>query len=246
MPSKTNPPAAIVTGASQGIGRAVALALSQMDYRVGLLSRSKDKLSKVSEEMLSHPGYTASADPVILEADVSNENAVKAAIGSFVEQAGRVDILFNNAGIVHYGTGHLSPEDYRSLVNTNLLGPFYCMHAVLPIMESQGSGYIMNLSSRAGKVARAVVGGYASTKFGLCGLNEALFNEYVNKGIRVTAICPGFVATPITKNVPGLPQEKMIQTNDIVEVVKCLLKLSPNAAIKEVVVDCQPYLEGVQ
>lgn len=153
-----------------------------------------------------------------------------------------MDVLVNAAGILKVGTTEISGEEFLKMLQINLLGSFHFIQAVAPFMKRQRSGYIFNLASRAGKVATGLHGGYASSKFGLVGLNEALFNEMSEYGIKVTAICPGWVDTEMAK-VSYLKKSEKIPVDDIAKTVRFLLELSPNSAVKEVVIECSKAIE---
>jgi len=237
-----NPPAALITGASQGIGRSVALGLAKKGYRVGLLARSRDKLEALSEEIESSPEYSHAGRSIVLEADVADEASVKAAVAGFVEDAGRIDVLVNNAGIARHGTSETSPQDFKDLLHVNMLGVHYCVHHVLPLMRSQGEGYIFNVVSRSGKIARPTNGAYAASKFGLLGYTEALYKELANTGIRVTALCPGVVDTEMTAHFEEPPRELKIQPEELFKAIEYLLSLSTGASIPELTIDCEYFI----
>lgn len=237
-----NPPAALITGASQGIGRSVALGLAKMGYRVGLLARSRNKLEALGEEIEGNPEYSHAGQTILLEADVADEASVKAAISKFVEDAGRIDILVNSAGIFRDGTSEASPQDFKDILHVNMLGVHYCVHHVLPFMRSQGEGYIFNVASRAAKIARPGIGIYAASKFGLLGYSQALYKEFANTGIRVTALCPGVVDTEMTAHFEEPPKDLKIQPEEIFKAIKYLLSLSKGTSIPELTIDCEYFM----
>lgn len=237
-----NPPAALITGASQGIGRSVALGLAKMGYRVGLLARSREKLEALSEEIEGSLKYSHAGQSIVLEADVADEASVKAAVAEFVEDAGRIDVLVNNAGIARYGTSEASPREFEELLRVNVLGVHHCVHHVLPYMRSQGKGYIFNVVSRAAKVARPTNGAYAASKFGLLGYTEALYKELANTGIRVTALCPGVVDTEMTAHFEEPPRELKIQPEELFKAIEYLLSLSTGASVPELTIDCEYFI----
>lgn len=172
---------------------------------------------------------------------MADSTSVKKAVDTFLEKTRRIDVLFNNAGYAKMGTSSLAEEDFVRMLNTNLLGTFNLVSAVVPYMKQQAHGFIMNLSSYSAKVARGVLGGYAASKFGVMGLNEALYKELAPFGISVTAICPNLVDTEMTASVQ-MPREKMLRTDDIVKTVDFLLSLSPSVAIKEIALQCKEKL----
>ena len=240
--SPVNPPAALITGASQGIGRAIALGLAKMGYRVGLLARSRDKLEALSEEIEGSPEYPHEGQSIVLEADVADEASVKAAIATFIEYAGRIDVLVNNAGLSRYGTSEAIPHEFEDLLRVNLLGVHHCVHHALPFMRSQEQGYIFNVVSRAGKIARPANGAYAASKFGLLGYSQALYKELANTGIRVTALCPGVVDTEMTADFDEPPNELKIRPEELFKAVQYLLSLTKGSVVPELMIDCEYFI----
>jgi NAD(P)-dependent dehydrogenase (short-subunit alcohol dehydrogenase family) len=181
-------PVALVTGASSGIGQATAELLAAHGFIVFGTSRApaQDKRS-----------YTW------LPLDVRSEDSVQAAIQSLLAQAGRIDLLVNNAGYVQAGAiEESSVADAQAQLDTNLFGVIRMIKAVLPVMRQQGSGRILNISSIVGHVAFPYGGLYATSKFALEGLSEALSEEVRPYGVSVSLIEPGFVNTPIISQPP--------------------------------------------
>ncbi len=227
---------AIITGASRGIGKTVATGLAQMGYQLVLISRSEQTLIALSEELKTLPPQQI--QPVIFGFDLTDSEKTKSAIKMVKEKFGRIDLLFNNAGIFYDGTLSLSEEDFKAMLNTNLMAQFVITQEVVPIMKKQKSGYILNLVSRSGKIGFAGSGGYSASKFAMSGLNESLYRELAEFGISVTAICPGWVDTEMAF-AAGTPlkSEEMIQPSDIMKTIKMLLNLSPSARIKEIIIE---------
>ncbi len=154
---------AIVTGASSGIGEATALALADAGAAVALGARRKDRLDEVAERIAAEGG-TAHG----FEVDIGEEAAARAFIEGAAEQMGGLDILVNNAGVMLLGPiGGADTEEWRRMVNVNLLGLLYCTHAALPLMQRGGGGHIVNLSSVAGRTANLGSGVYNLTKWGV-------------------------------------------------------------------------------
>jgi clavulanate-9-aldehyde reducatase len=184
---------AIVTGASSGIGEATALALAAEGAAVALGARRKDRLDSLVER-IGGEGGSAHA----FEVDVTDESATGSFVESSVEALGGVDILINNAGVMLLGpvTG-ANTEEWRRMIEVNLLGLLYCTHAALPVMAEGGGGHIVNVSSVAGRTAALGSAVYNMTKWGVTGFSEALRQEALHAGIRVTCVEPGFVETEL-------------------------------------------------
>jgi NADP-dependent 3-hydroxy acid dehydrogenase YdfG len=188
---------ALVTGASSGIGEATAWALAAHGIRVAVAARRADRLEALVERIRE-----AGGESIALVADVTDEEQAQAMVRRTQEQWGRLDILVNNAGLMLLGPiAGANTEDWRRMVETNVLGLLYASHAVLPIMQAQGSGHIVNISSLAGRIARAGSGVYNVTKWGVVAFSEALRQECVQDHIRVTVIEPGVVETDLASHI---------------------------------------------
>jgi len=224
---------AVITGASKGIGRDVALGLSKLGFQTVLIGRNKINLDKVTSEILKHGGLK----PVVYRLDITDSKSVKKTVQDIVDRFRRIDILVNNAGIHFDGSLDLKEGDFKTMLDTNLIAQFVFLREVVPVMKQRQSGYIFNVASRSGKTGFAGSGGYCASKFGLVGLNESLYRELVPQGIKVTALCPAWVNTDMAFKA-GTPLEpnEMIQPEDIFETIRWLLKLSPGACVKEVVI----------
>jgi clavulanate-9-aldehyde reducatase len=184
---------AAVTGASSGIGAATAAALAAEGAAVALGARRKDRLDELAQQIEADGGSAYA-----FEVDVGDEDAARAFIEGAAEQMGGLDILVNNAGLMLLGPiGGADTEEWRRMVDVNLLGLLYCTHAALPLMQQGGGGHIVNLSSVAGRTANLGSGVYNLTKWGVNGFSEALRQEVLHSGIRVTVIEPGFVTTEL-------------------------------------------------
>lgn len=184
---------ALITGASSGIGRATALAFAKAGIDIALVSRQKERLEAVATEA-RNLGVEAQAFPL----DLAKVEQVHAQIDSIVAAFGPVNILVNNAGMGY--TGDLietSLADWQKVIDLNLTSVFQCIKGVLPGMRDQGSGTIINIVSIAGLQAFPNWGAYCVSKFGLMALSKTLNMEERANGIRVTALCPGSVNTPI-------------------------------------------------
>ncbi len=225
---------AVITGAGKGIGRAIAIGLSQLNYQAVLIGRNKTDLEKVAEDIKSDSG----PEPLIFSFDITDSDRIRETIQNVFTQFGQIDILVNNAGIYIDGSVDIPEKDFRKIMETNLIAQFVFLQEVVPVMKKQKSGTIFNVASRAGKVGFAGSGAYNASKFGLVGLNESLYRELVPLGIKVTALCPGWVHTKMAYEAGStLESEQMIQPEDIFQTIHWLLSLSPGACVKEVILE---------
>ena len=196
---------AAITGASSGIGEATALTLAAAGCSVALGARRADRLEALAQK-ISDQGGSAEAFTV----DVADEAQARAFVDGAAERFGRLDILINNAGVMLNGPFESSdPADWRRMVEVNLLGLLYCTHAAIPVMRSQGGGDIVNLSSIAGRSAKAGQSVYNLTKFGVGAFSEALRQEAIEACIRVILVEPGFVDTELQGHNSGPVREKI-------------------------------------
>ena len=187
---------ALVTGASSGIGEATALALAAQGAQVAAAARRADRLAALVKRIEERGGQA-----IALRVDVADEAQVREMVQRTCQTWGRVDILVNDAGVARLGPIEgAKTEEWREMVNINLLGLMYVTAAVLPLMQAQGSGHIVNISSRAGRITRAGEAVYSATKFGVVAFSEALRQEVSAQHIRVTVIEPGGVATEMQEH----------------------------------------------
>ena len=246
MATETSRGLAIVTGASRGIGRALAIGLAEAGYKPALVARDGAALESVRAEIRGiDADIGASCHPL----DVTDAAAVGDLVAGLAAENDAIDVLINNAGQFRPGSIEADVEDLDAVVGTNLKGAFLMLKAVVPVMKAQERGHIINLSSIAGKWGYAGYGIYAASKFALQGLTESLCKEMLEHGVKVTAICPNWVATEMAVAAGGtLPAEEMIQLDDLVRTVSWLLSLSRAACPREVVIDCMghPYDRNTQ
>src|SRR3954463_16403660 len=182
-----------ITGASSGIGEATALACAKAGAAVALAARRTDRIDALAERINGEGGRA-----VAIATDVGEEEQAQAFVERAHSELGRLDALVNNAGVMLLGPIAGAPtEEWRRMIHANLLGVLYCTHAALPIMLEQGAGDIVNVSSVAGRIARAGSGVYNATKFGVGAFSESLRQEVTERGVRVTLIEPGAVATEL-------------------------------------------------
>jgi NADP-dependent 3-hydroxy acid dehydrogenase YdfG len=188
---------ALITGASSGIGEATALAFAEQGAHVVLVARRQDRLQDLSQR-IEQKGVRA----LPIAADASNEEEVHKVVQQAKDQFGRLDIVVNNAGVMLLGKiDGANTDEWRQMININVLGLLYMTHSVLPIMKEQQSGHIVNISSVAGRTARMGSGVYNVTKWGVVAFSESLRQEVLSSNIRVTTIEPGAVATELDSHI---------------------------------------------
>ncbi len=211
---------AIVTGSTKGIGRAIAERLLAEGAQVAVSARNQSEVAAAVKEL----GRNAVGHPC----DVRRESDVKALFDETERAFGGVDILVNNAGVGFFkNLEEMSLDDWNSVIETNLTGVFLCSRAAIPRMRTRGGGYILNISSLAGRNAFPQATAYNASKFGLNGMSEALMQEVRYDGIKVSYLMPGSVATHFNGHTPGPEDAWKIQPADIAEIVIGLLTQDP-------------------
>ncbi len=227
---------AIVTGATGGIGSAVAEGLARDGYRVVLIARNREKLQELSRRIVA--GSKNSPGPVCLPVDMVDWERLDIEIRKTANRYGKIDILVNSAAMFLSGSLEQSVEKYQNILETNLIAQYAILKTVVEIMKLQKSGYIFNIASRAGKYGFPGGGIYGSTKSALIGLTDSLYRELVPQGIRIVSLCPGWVNTDMAK-VSGTPLEdrEMIQPQDIMKTIRFLLDMSENVCVREIVLE---------
>lgn len=224
---------AVITGASKGIGKAIAKGLAQMKFQTVLIGRNTSDLEQAAGEIRNEEGVP----PFVFSMDITDFSKVKSTVKEITRRYGRLDVLVNNAGIHFNGSLSLPEKDFKTMLDTNLTAQFIFAQEVVPVMKKQQSGYIFNVASRSAKTGFPGTGGYCATKFGLLGLSESLYRELTPQGIKVTALCPAWVNTKMAlKAGTPLEAEEMIQPEDLFSTISWLLGLSPGACVKEVVI----------
>jgi clavulanate-9-aldehyde reducatase len=218
---------AAITGASSGIGEATALALAAEGCAVALGARREDRLQDLAKRIESDGGRA-----VAIGVDVGDETSARAFVEGANEQLGGLDVLVNNAGVMLLGPVEGADlDDWRTMVNVNVLGLLYCTHAALPIMRESGGGHIVNLSSVAGRTANMGSAVYNFTKWGVGGFSEALRQEALHAKIRVTIVEPGFVATelqghneiPVVRETIEKMREQIGEVLDAEDIARAIL-----------------------
>jgi NAD(P)-dependent dehydrogenase (short-subunit alcohol dehydrogenase family) len=227
--------AALITGGSSGIGLAIARVLGGEGYGLTLSARRAEKLEAAAEGLRGE-GY----DVLAVAANITEEEAIKDVVAQHRERWGRLDVLINNAGLGIGGS--VADTETKKLdlqLDVNLRGVYLVARESIPMLKQAGAEHgkalIVNTASIAGKRGQGFLPAYSATKFGVVGLSEALHKELGQDGIQVTALCPAFVATPMTDWVEGqVPKDEMIQPEDIGESVRFLLKVSPACIVPEI------------
>jgi 3-oxoacyl-[acyl-carrier protein] reductase len=188
---------ALVTGASQGIGRACAIRLAQSGATVALAARNQEKLEEVAQQIQSANGKAAT-----FSLDVSDEEQIKTAFKAVIGQLGKIDILVNNAGITRDQlVMRMKRPDWDAVLNTNLTAAYLCIQQVIASMLKQRWGRIINITSIFGQTGQAGQANYASSKAGLIGLTMAIAREVGSRSITCNAVAPGLIETAMTSNL---------------------------------------------
>jgi len=196
----------IVTGASKGIGKAIAKIFAQAGTHVVCVSRTKDDLNILKKEILNDGGSVS-----IYSCDVSNFDEVEGLIRNTVEEFSKIDIIVNNAGITRDGLiMRMSDEDWNTVIDINLKGTFNAIKAVSRQMMKQRSGRIINISSVVGLKGNAGQANYAASKAGIIGLTKSSSKELASRGITVNCIAPGYIATDMTDQLTDKVKEEII------------------------------------
>jgi 3-oxoacyl-[acyl-carrier protein] reductase len=224
-------PTALVTGATEGIGRATAFALGRAGYALGVCARTPSRLRSLLEE-LHRAGFKAHGHPadVGLEADVATMTA------QMVTALGTIDVLVNNAGIaILKPYDQLSLEDWDATMATNLRSLYLVTREVLPGMRARKHGAIVNIASLAGRTGFAGGTAYAASKHAVLGFSRSLMLEVRKEGIRVITICPGSVDTPLIRHQGMLKPDiaKILKPEDVAETVVASLALPERALVSE-------------
>jgi 3-oxoacyl-[acyl-carrier protein] reductase len=213
---------ALVTGATKGIGRAIAESLIKAGARVTITARSKGEIA-VAVSQLNAIGPGKATGHVC---DVRDYIQVKSVFGNL----GDLDILINNAGVgIFASVESMSVEDFRAVLETNVFGVFHCCHEAIPLMKKRGGGYIINISSLAGANPHPQMAAYNASKFGLNGFSEALMQEVRHDNIKVSYIMPGSVNTEFGGDEPSDAKSWQLQPSDIAQVVIDLLSYPDRA-----------------
>ena len=222
---------ALVTGATEGIGRALAFALGKAGWSVGVCARTADKVTELLRD-LAAADVTSAGIPC----DVSDADQVEALMAHVVERLGPIDALVNNAGVL-YGKPamDLSVEEWDRTFAVNVRALFLTSRVVIPSMRERGAGSIVNIASLAGRNGFAGGTAYSASKHAVLGFSKSLMMEERKNGIRVIAVCPGSVATPMLADQPMLPvnADRILQPEDVANTIVAALELPARALVSE-------------
>ena len=228
---------AFVTGASRGIGRAIALTLCRQGFDIVVASPEIEKNEEVAAEIRA-----CSGDAMTVNLDVTSPESVKAAFAKALKDKTRIDVLVNNAGITRDGLAvRMKPADWDLVLKINLDGAFACIQQVLPGMMRNRWGRIVNISSVVGQAGQAGQANYAASKAGLIGLTKALAQEMGGRGITVNAVAPGYIDTDMTKGLPDDLKQKMMSA---IPLARMGTPQDIAAAVKFLVSEDASYITG--
>ncbi len=223
---------ALVTGASQGIGRACALELARAGATVALAARNESKLAEAAAEIEGAGGRAA-----VFALDVASEDSIKTGAKAILDKFGKVEILVNNAGITRDGLVlRMKRPDWDDVLTTNLTGAFLLTQALLSPMLRNRWGRIVNITSVVGETGQAGQVNYAASKAGLIGMTRALAREVGSRGITVNAVAPGYIETPMTAELDQKQREAMLgqiplgRPGTDAEIAQCVAFLASDAA----------------
>ncbi len=198
---------ALVTGASRGIGRAVAVALAAAGAKVAVNYAGNDAAAEETKAAIEAVGGTA----ILVKADIADCEAVEKMVADTVEAFGQIDILVNNAGITRDGLlMRMKNEDFDAVINTNLKGVYYTTKAVTKLMMKKRYGRIINMASVVGLTGNAGQANYAAAKAGVIGFSKTVAKELASRGITCNMVAPGLIATDMTKDLPEKAKEAMM------------------------------------
>lgn len=221
---------ALITGAGRGIGAAIARRLSALGATSVLLGRTQSSLDETARAIVDSGGKTE-----VIPCDVTVLHQLEYAAARVDSTFGRVDILVNNAGVGGFTTllHDLPPEEWDTILNTNLRGVYFAIRCFAPTMIRAHSGHILNISSLAGKNALPSGAAYAASKWGLNGLSYSVAEELRKHNVRVSVICPGSVETELSPH-EGKDPNKMLQPNDVAHAVEMLVTQAPQSFVSEI------------
>ena len=228
---------ALITGASRGIGRACALALSADGAKVVLAARQVDKLEEVAGEIRA-----AGGEAFVTTIDLASPESIKEAFAKAAKECGRIDILVNNAGLTRDGLAmRMKRDDWDAVIQTNLSGSFFCIQQVLPGMVKERWGRIVNITSVVGESGNPGQANYVASKAGLIGLTKSLAQELGSRNITVNAVAPGFIETDMTAS---LSEELKTRLTDSIPLKRIGKPEEIAAAVRFLASDAAAYITG--
>ncbi|MEE9452230.1 MAG: SDR family NAD(P)-dependent oxidoreductase [Gammaproteobacteria bacterium] len=235
---------ALITGASRGIGQAIAINLASAGYNLALVARNEEQLRAVQQQC-QESGTQENINVEIFPFDLSHVEKIPALVTAIHDKLNHLNVLINNAGTAKIGT--IDESDMAAwdhVMNINLRAAVALTKLTLPIIEKNKSGAVINIASIAAKMTMAGGTSYNATKFGLLGFSGALFEDIREKNIKVCAICPGYVSTDLVRKQRHVDFSKMIQPQDIAEIVNFAIHSPSTACPTEIIVRPQrsPYL----
>jgi 3-oxoacyl-[acyl-carrier protein] reductase len=215
---------ALVTGASQGIGRDTALALSEVGAKVAVAARNEEKLAALVKDIVAEGG-----EALAVKMDVADAEQVKAGFKQVLEKFGRLDILVNNAAITRDGLAvRMKQDDWEAVIRTNLTGAHFCIQQALGTMMRARAGRIINIASVVAQMGNAGQANYVAAKAGLIGLTKAIAMEIASRNITVNAVAPGMIETemtaaaPLDQIMPLIPMRRLGQPREVADAVAFL------------------------
>lgn len=224
---------AIVTGASRGIGKAIAILFAKEGAKISAIARTEEDLKKLKLEIESFGGICS-----VFKGDVSNEGDVKRTVEETVKEFGKIDILVNNAGFgIYKPVVELTTEEFDSMVRVNFRGVFLFTKYVLPYMMKQNSGVIINISSIAGTLGVKNMAVYSATKWAVNGFTESIMHEVREYNIRVASLCPGSVDTnfsAVAGSNPPAP-DKVLKPEDVAQTALAIATLPERAMLSHLI-----------
>jgi NAD(P)-dependent dehydrogenase (short-subunit alcohol dehydrogenase family) len=228
--SDKSPRSALITGGSRGIGLSIARMLAGEGYTLTIAARNSESLDAARTELEGE-----AAQVLAVSADVAVDEQAAALIAAHRERFGRLDVLVNNAGAAASGpVANVEMKTVDGLLATNLRSSFLVTREALPLLTQAGAEHeralIVNLASIVGVYGAPGLAGYSAAKAGVIALSESLHTELAGTGVRVSALCPAFVATRLTEPL-GLPAAEMIQPQDVAEAVRFLIRTSPTCVV---------------
>jgi len=228
---------ALVTGASQGIGRACALALAEGGASIALAARNEERLAAVVNEIEAKGGQAAA-----FRMDVGNEDEVKTAVKAMLQRLGKIDILVNNAGVTKDTLLlRMKRADWDSVIQTNLSGAFFCTQAVIGAMLKQRWGRIINITSVFGQTGQVGQANYSASKAGLIGFTMAMAREVASRSITVNAVAPGYIETAMTE---GFSAELKAKVNEMIPLGRAGTDMEVATAVRFLASEEAGYITG--